>query len=242
LTAIGQGSREANSQAERLCRRAIAIAPNYGQAHSLLAWALLRGTMWSGDLRGVASKIGAETKAALALDDRDPWAHLAQGNLFNRLRRSAEAERELRRALELNPNFALAHALLGASLAPRGAHQEAIDSAQHALRLSPNDRSVAMFASIALMGAHFGTRRQAECVTWARLMIETNPEHLAGHIYLTAALAMDGDLTAATAARHDLFCLRPDFSVTWMKKNLPPTGELAERLCEGLRRAGVPEE
>jgi len=189
----------------------------------------------------LAPEISAEAQTALALDDRDPWAHLVQGNLFNRLHRSADAERELRRGLELNPNFALAHALLGASLAVRGSHQEAIDSAQHALRLSPSDRSVSMFASMALMAVYVGAGRYAECITWARIMTQTHPEHLAGHIYSAAALAMQGELTAATQARDTLLRLRPEFSLTWMMENLPPTGELAERLCQGLRLAGVPE-
>ena len=241
LSAIGLGTRETNTEAERLCRRAIAISPRYGQAHSLLSWALLRSTMWAGDLPKLAPEISAEAQTALALDERDPWAHLAQGNLFNRLHRSAEAERELRRGLELNPNFALAHALLGASLAARGSHQAGIDSARHASRLSPNDRSVSMFASMALMAAHVGAGSYAECVSWARLMTETHPEHLAGHIYLTAALAMQGEMTEATDALAPLLRLRPELSLAWMRQNLPPTGKLAERIYEALRRVGVPE-
>jgi len=241
LSAIGQGTREANTEAERLCRRAIAIAPNYAQAYSLLAWALLRSTIWSGDLRTVASEVGAQTQAALALDNRDAWAHLAQGNLFNRLRRSTEAERELRKALELNPNFAPAHALLGASLASRGDHQEAIDSSQQALRLSPNDRSVGMFASMAMASAHFGAQRYTECVTWARIMIEANPEPIGGYIPLAAALAMQGELTAAAEARDALLRLRPELSLSWMKENLPATDEFGERVRDGLRKAGIPE-
>ena len=50
LSLIGQGTRDENTEAEALCRRAIAIAPGYGRAHSLLAWALMRRTGWSGDL------------------------------------------------------------------------------------------------------------------------------------------------------------------------------------------------
>ena len=37
LSLIGQGTRDENTEAEALCRRAIAIAPGYGRAHSLLA-------------------------------------------------------------------------------------------------------------------------------------------------------------------------------------------------------------
>ena len=52
---------------------------------------------------------------------------------------------------------------------------------------------------------------------------------------------MEGDLTAATEARRTLVRLRPEFSLSWLTANQPITGELAERLCEGLRKAGVPE-
>jgi adenylate cyclase len=54
LSLIGQGTRDENTEAEALCRRAIAIAPGYARAHSLLAWALLRRTTWSGDFRVIA--------------------------------------------------------------------------------------------------------------------------------------------------------------------------------------------
>ena len=95
--------------------------------------------MWSGDLRTVVPEISAETQTALALDDRDPWAHFAQGNLFFRLRRFGEAVRALRRALELNPNFALAHAFLGIVArhsrgAPRGRRQRRARAAAESAR------------------------------------------------------------------------------------------------------------
>jgi TolB-like protein/Tfp pilus assembly protein PilF len=241
LSLIGQGTREANTEAERLCRRAIAIAPNYGQAHSLLAWVLIRRTNWSGDLQKTAVEIGAEVETALVLDDRDPWAYLVRGNLFTRLRRFDDAVRALRRAVELNPNFALAHAQLGTPLFHHGLVREAIDTAERALRLSPNDRNVVRTASLALAGAYFTAGRYEECVSWARTMIERSPDHVAGHMFLTAALAMQAELARAAEARDTLLRLWPQFSLAWMAENMPPTGEIAERLRDGLRKAGVPE-
>jgi tetratricopeptide (TPR) repeat protein len=198
----------------------------------------LRRTTWLGDFRAVASEISAETRAALALDDRDPWAHFVQGNLFFRTGRSGDATRALRRALELNPNFALAHAFLGSSLSMQGAHQDAVDSAEHALRLSPSDRSVVTYASSAMANVHFAAGRYPESAAWARSAIEKSPEWLPGHTFLTAALAMEGDLNAVSEARGTLFRLRPEFSLTWMSENQP---QVNERLREALRKAGVPE-
>ena len=241
LSLIGQGTRDENTEAEALCRRAIAVAPGYGRAHSLLAWALLRRTVWSGDLQTVVPEISAETQTALAIDDRDPWAHLAQGMLQQRLGHPGEAARSARRALELNPNFALAHAFLASALGRQGAYQKAVNCAEHALRLSPRDRLVGYYASLAMAQVHFAGERYPECVIWTRNMIEKNPGYLPGHFFLTAALAMAGDLAAAAEARGTLLRLRPEFSLTWMNENARQTGKLAERLCEGLRKAGVPE-
>jgi len=243
LSCIGQGAHDENTEAEALCRRAIAIAPGYGRAHSLLAWALLRRSLWTGDFQTVVPEVSAETQTALALDDRDPWAYFPSAMLQARLRRFGEAARLSHRALELNPNFALAHAFLATTLSNQGAHQEALDSAEHALRLSPRDRPVGVYASMAMMNVHFTAGRYAECTTWARNLIEKSPGYLAGHIFLTAALALEGDLTAAAEARDTLVRLRPQFSLAWMTENLPVpiTGEMAERQREGLRKAGVPE-
>ena len=243
LSLIGQGTRDENTEAEALCRRAIAVAPGYGRAHSLLAWALLRRTVWSGDLQTVVPEISAETQTALAIDDRDPWAHLAQGMLQQRLGHPGEAARSARRALELNPNFALAHAFLASALGRQGAYQKAVNCAEHALRLSPHDRPVGVYASMAMANVHFAAGRYSECVTWARNLIGKSPGYLAGHIFLTAALALEGDVTAAAEARDTLVRVRPEFSLAWMTENLPVpiTGEMAERQREGLRRAGVPE-
>ena len=241
LSLIGQGTRDENTEAEALCRRAIAVAPGYGRAHSLLAWALLRRTVWSGDLQTVVPEISAETQTALAIDDRDPWAHLAQGMLQQRLGHPGEAARSARRALELNPNFALAHAFLASALGRQGAYQKAVNCAEHALRLSPRDRLVGYYASLAMAQVHFAGERCPECVIWTRNMIEKSPGYLPGHFFLTAALAMAGDLAAAAEARGTLLRIRPEFSLTWMNENARQTGKLAERLCEGLRKAGVPE-
>jgi hypothetical protein len=47
-------------------------------------------------------------------------------------------------------------------------------------------------------------------------MIEKHSGYLAGHFFLAAALAMQGELTAAAEVRDTLLRLRPEFSLTWM--------------------------
>ena len=242
LSSVGQDARAGLVAAEALCRRAVAIAPSYGQAHSLLAWILLRRTSRSGgELTTVLPEASAEARTALDLDNQDPWAHMTHGVVLWRMRRHGEAERAFRRALELNPNFALAHAYLGLPLGVQGADEEAVESAQHALRLSPSDLLVGVQASLAMAQAHFAARRYADCIVWARLTIERSPEFQPAHFMLIAAAAMRGDMTAASEALATLLCLRPGFSLAWISENMAFTGDPLQRLLAGLRKAGVPE-
>jgi adenylate cyclase len=159
LSCIAQSSLAGYNEAEALCRRAITVSPNYGQAHSLLSWLLLRRTDWSGDVTTFFAEAEGEARTALAIDERDPWAHLTHGLVLYRQSRHGEAERAYRRALELNPNFALAHAVLGLPLAYRGAHQDAIESAERAMRLSPNDRLIDRQATDTMAFAEFAAAR-----------------------------------------------------------------------------------
>jgi adenylate cyclase len=242
LSYVRQATRGGNTEAETLCRRAIAIAPCYGQAHSLLAWLLVRRSLWAGGIDTVLPEATAEARTALGLDERDPWAHMTHGQVLLRMRRHQEAERALRRALELNPNFALAHAFLGLPLAHQGAHEEAVKSAEHALRLSPRDPLVGAYASLAMANAHFAVGHYADCVASARDAIERYPEFRPVHHLLVAAEALRGDREAAAEALPALLRLRPDLSLAWLKKNMTFAGEIGERVLEGLRKAGVPEE
>jgi TolB-like protein len=216
LSCIAQSSLAGYNEAEALCRRAITVSPNYGQAHSLLSWVLLRRTEWSGN---VASFFAEAEKQ----------------------RRHDEAERAYRRALELNPNFALAYAVLGLPLTNRGAHSEAIESAQRAMRLSPNDPLIDRQATHTMAFTEFAAGHYADCVRWARKTIERHPGHLPPYHVLIAATALLGDAVTAAETTRALLRLRPDFSLTWARKNMPLTGDIHERLLDGLRKAGVPE-
>jgi TolB-like protein/class 3 adenylate cyclase len=240
LSHIGQGTRAGSTEAEALCRHAIAIAPGYGQAHSLLAWVLARRPVLS-DLRAALPEASAEAWTALGLDEQDAWAHTAQGMVLFWMRRHGESERAYRRALDFNPNFALAHACLSQVLAAQGVHEEAIKSAEHALRLSPADPRVGAQSLHSIAFAHFAAGQYADCATSARGLIERYPEHLPAHYVLVTAAAMQGDMAAAAEALATLLCLRPDFSMAWASEHMPWAGEIGERLLEGWRKSGVPE-
>jgi TolB-like protein/Tfp pilus assembly protein PilF len=241
LAHMGEGTGAGDAEAKMLCRRAIAIAPGYGQAHSLLAWLLIR-TSWSGgEVAAILPEAMAEARTALRLDERDSWAHVTHGMVLWRSRRHGEAEREFRRALELNPNFALAHALLALAVAVDGAPAGAAASAEHALRLSPSDRLVDFYAVRAMKYAHFANKHYADSLAWSRRLVDRYPEYTAGYTWLAATAALHGDVATAADALAVLRSRRRRASLAWMRENVPHSGDILERLLTGLRIAGLPD-
>jgi TolB-like protein/class 3 adenylate cyclase len=241
IACIARRTRDSLEEAEALCRRAIEIAPGYSQAHSLLAWALVLRRYRSGQLRSPLTEAAAEVRTALAIDERDTWAYLAQGFLQFHRQDHPAAEAAYRRALEFNPNSALAHAALGHALAGQGFSEAAIASAEYAIRLSPGDALIGGQASHVIVFARFAAGQYADSIAAARAMLERYPEYLPAHYVLIAALATIGEAGAAADAVAVALRLKPDLSMKWFQENMPWVGEIGTRLTAGWRRAGVPE-
>ena len=240
LCALARSTPAGIAEAEALCRRAIAIAPDHAGAHSLLAWALVRGIVWSNRTKEALGEASAEAQTALSLDDRDAWGHFTNGLVLWRCRRLAEALRAIRCALELNPNFALAHGYLAHLWADLGDYDKALASAKHAFNLSPRDRLVELRARIAIAHATFGDGRYAEAVAWTRQLIEKFPEHPWGPVILTAAAALLGDRRTAAEALAMARRFRPDFSPAFLSETMCIAGEMRNRVLDGLAQAAAP--
>src|SRR5262249_4333172 len=73
LSYAGQGTHAGDAAAEALCRRAIAISPDYGPAYSLLAIVAVRRMSFSGDVKSVLPEASTNARTALGLDERDSW-------------------------------------------------------------------------------------------------------------------------------------------------------------------------
>jgi TolB-like protein/Tfp pilus assembly protein PilF len=164
-----------------MLRQAVQRYPNYGPAHSMLAFALLVSSHvgWMPEGHDYSHAAGLAYRAA-AFDDEDPWAHFALGYLAFTARQTDSAVREYRRALELNPNFASAYGYLGWALVFDGQSDDAIEHFQRALRMSPHDPLKAFFYSGTGV-AHYYARRFDEAVNWAQKAIQQRPGFTAAH-------------------------------------------------------------
>jgi adenylate cyclase len=242
LSHFSQDSIAGAAAAEELCRRAITSAPDYGQAHGLLAWVLTSRARFSGGVNAVLAEAMDEVRTAIALDEQDPWAHFALGWVHWAQRRYYEAEGAFRRAVALNPNFALAYACLGCALALQGANEAAIENVERALRLNPADPFRGFWYANAMTIAQFAAGHYADTLIWARKTIEMRPRFFSPYRFVVAVAVINGDVSAATEALSTLRSLVPDYSLAWERENTPISGEVGERLLEELRKAGVPEE
>ncbi|MGY4474488.1 TolB-like protein/Flp pilus assembly protein TadD [Bradyrhizobium sp. USDA 3364] len=220
--------------------RAVAAYPDYAPARSLLGFCLVFAAHmgWNDRERDIAP--GREHAArAIALDDRDPWGHIALGYCALMERRSRESIAALRRALEFNPNSASAHAHLSHGLAFAGRDDEAIAHAQDAIRLSPLDPMMALFlGSIAV--AHFTAGRYSEAIEYTTQAARLRPGFQGAHRLRCASLAHAGRLGEARACLKNIRREQPQLSLDWIRTCVPyQTTELMERFLDGMRKAGL---
>lgn len=115
------------SGAKKEFERAIALNPSYATAHHWYA-VLLTNTGWSE--KGIAELKKARELAPLSLR-----IQVDLGRAFYYARQYDQAIAQYQETLELDPNFAPAHSMLGLTLLEKGLHEQAMAELQEGMRL-----------------------------------------------------------------------------------------------------------
>ena len=139
------------SGAEKEFKRAIALNPNYANAHHWYALSL----MWMGRLDEALTEV---TKAR-ELDPLSLAINANVGFILAGARQYEEGIEQCRKTLDMDPNYAHAHFRLGQIHVLRGKYEDAIPELQKAISLS--GRSPRASAELGLAYALLGNRRQA---------------------------------------------------------------------------------
>jgi adenylate cyclase len=222
-----------------ILRKAVERYPDYAPAHSMLAYMLLvsRQVGWI-SMEPEVNEPAAIAAHAVELDDRDPWAHLALGYVALTRRRTNAAVDELQRALDLNPNFAVARGFLGFALALDGRSDQGIEHLEQAIRMSPHDPQNALF-NVGLAGAHYLAGRYNEAIVYGSKAMQQRFGLTNGHRIYIASLAQAGQIDEARAALAKLQELQSGHSIAWIERNIPYTPGPMAKFLEGMRKAGL---
>jgi tetratricopeptide (TPR) repeat protein len=147
--------------------------------------------------------------------------------------------------LDLDRNLATAHALIGDGKSLLGQPEETEAHIQEALRLSPRDSDVCRWCVFAGL-AQIQLARDEEAVVWLRRSIEADRNYPNSHFVLGAALAHLGRLPEARSEVQAGLATNPALTIARLRaavsSDSPARIAGAQRLIDGLRKAGVPEE
>jgi TolB-like protein/Tfp pilus assembly protein PilF len=144
-------------EAQRQFEIALEKDPSYAAAYAGLAWVWLARKQMNLVSYSVSAKSRELAQKALELDADSPEAHeVLAGFLTWSEWDWAEAEKEWKRALDLNPNSANTHAYYAHFLANRGRAAEGIEHSELALKLDPfNALYRAMYAVVLQYLGHY---------------------------------------------------------------------------------------
>ena len=170
-----QGTAEGYKKGIEYFQQAIDKDPGYALAYASLAdsYVGLGGGNAYAPPRETLPKAKAAATKALELDETLGEAHAALGYAgFFSDWNWAKAEREFRRAIELNPNNAISHAVYSEILGTQERFDESVAEGERAQKLDP----LSPHALTQLGYAYLSTRRYDEAIAQFQSALELNPD------------------------------------------------------------------
>lgn len=232
---------EGVAEALRLFARALEIDPRYSAAASLAVLChilnLIHG--WSADPQAEVGEVMRLSQLVLSIDENDPETLASVGWAKAYISGDYGAAMEMvDRAVSLNPSSSIAWSYRGVTCVFVGRTEDAIQSLERAMRLSPLDPmlySLQAFMAIAFINL----RRFDDAVAAAEKSLHKKQNFMLAHRCHVAALAHLDRVSEAKQAAVRLLEHEPDFRMSvWANRTRQwPVGLLAE----GLRKAGLPE-
>ncbi|HXX46758.1 MAG TPA: transcriptional regulator [Myxococcota bacterium] len=206
-------NRADNERAQQFFQTALGLDPTFARAHAGLSFTHFQNAFLDWGERGPEiERAYATAGQSLLADDRDPAAHWAMGRALWLRGSHPQSLAELERAVDLSPNFALAHYTLAFVHSQAGDAQAAIEFSDHSRVLSPFDPLLfAMLGARAMGLARLGRFDEA-AESGAQAAARPNAhEHVVAIGAYTLALA--GRLAEARAHMAAILKRRPDYRI-----------------------------
>jgi TolB-like protein/DNA-binding winged helix-turn-helix (wHTH) protein/Flp pilus assembly protein TadD len=188
-------SEDSLNKSVALMAQAIQIDPNYAQGYAGLSHSYyVMGMLGFQPAEGAYSKAKTAARKALELDESLAEAH----NTLAEVKRGyywdwAGAESEFRRALQLSPNYSLAHSGYASVLSNMGRHEEAIVEARRSRELDP----VSVSSNTALGRILFRARKYDDSIKACRKAVELDPNDASPLWWMALSHERKGELAEA---------------------------------------------
>jgi TolB-like protein len=230
-------SPESGREATILLRSAIALDPDYAEAHRWLAINLWAAWAHWNEPPANQRALALETaRKAVALDPVDAGARWTLGHILSYERLWDDSDSEFALALQLDPNDADAWAMTGEQSVFSGRPFVAIDQIMRALRLNPQPPSW-YYWELGL--AQYAARQYQAAVTTLRM--EQTYRTVSRRI-LAASLAQLGSLAEARQEAGLFMASNTAFTISHWKSVQPCRDEdTLFHFVDGYRMAGLPE-
>lgn len=176
--------------------QAIGKDPNYALAYAGLADSYALLGVFHLPPREAFPKAKEAALNALRIDDHLAEAHAALGHIKVQYEYDwADAEKEYRRAIDLNPNYANAHHFYAIYLTMMGRFDEGLDEINRAEELEPSS----LFIHTNFGGILYQARRYDEAINQFKSVLEMNPNIDLAHSFLGYAYLQKGMYEQAIA-------------------------------------------
>jgi tetratricopeptide (TPR) repeat protein len=240
----------AHNPAFSFCERALqidnrnAIALTFMSLKSLIPVLDIQST----DPKAAIRQADELISRALAIDRNFYWARFAKGYVLVTQKRFDEAIAELEQTLALSPSFVSCYAALCEANNFQGRPEKCVEYSDRAMRLSPRDPLLAAFYAEKAW-ALLMLQRDDQAIEWLRRTLVMIPENSIQQALLTSALALTGRQAEAREALQRYLSLKETTSKTIAQfrtrhrsmSDSPKWLAYSDRLIEGLRKAGMPE-
>lgn len=236
LTSEGLG----NSHA--IARQFVSLFPDASRAHVLLAATMYRQVLmgFREVSRELKEEILREAREGVRLDPNDEYALTTLAAVLLDLSlKPNEALPLLRRALELNANFAWAYGLLGDVALCMDDPDEAIRFAEMSIRLNPRAPEV-FFRYAILAAASFSKNDHDKTLHWANQTIALKLDYWVSYAVLAASFAEKGDLESAKQSASTLLQIWPEASIWRIKEFFHIPASWGNRFTDALSASGIP--
>ena len=241
LEAHGGRSETSNLVARGHFEDAIASDPQFALAYAGLALTHSRAAIdgWTstpGRSLNLATRLADK---AAGMDASLPQVHFVSGQILLFERRHNAAIKAAERAIEIDPNYADAFALMAWTLNYAGRPDKAITVLNMAMRLNPQPPA----SYLEILGEiYFTQRRYQDSASTFERVLEINPAYLRARLWNAAALVRAGSIDKAEWEIVEALVASPHLAISRLAFAFPfRDARTRETALNALRDAGVPD-